>query len=91
MVSAHKLLEHVMRVVTRLVLAAAVMYQGSGLNDLVTEHWSHAKTMRQLLTAVDIINCILLSACIWIAYFAIKWMKIVRKTRDRIYAAHDGE
>ena len=79
MTSAHKLIEHVMRVATRFVLAAAVMYQGTILNELVTEHWSHAEAYYHAFTAVDVVNCILLSACIWLAYFAIRWMKIKRK------------
>ena len=79
MVSVHKLLEHVARVAIRLVLAATVLYQGACLNLLVVEHWSHAKTSYHLMTILDILNCILLCACIWLAYFAIRWMKLKRK------------
>lgn len=68
-----------MRIATRFLLVAIVMYQGVGLNNLVVEHWSHAETSFKLFVAVDIINCILLSACIWLAYFAIRWMKWKRK------------
>ena len=70
-----------MRVATRLLLLATVMYQGWGLNALVVEHWSHAKSSLGLglLTVVDVLNCVCLGACVWLAYFAIRWMKLRRK------------
>ena len=81
MVSAHKCLEHVVRIATRLALVAVVMYQGVNLNELAVKHWTRAKEISfQLFVGVDVINCILLSACIWLAYFAIRWMKWKRKT-----------
>ena len=82
MVSVHKSIEHVIRISTRLLLVAVIFYQGVGLNSLVVEHWSRAKTLLYVFTLIDVVNCLCLSVCIWLAYFAIRTLKWMRKNQD---------